>query len=373
MTKEIESVLEHFKVFGVFEHQCYHGNGLIHDTFKITTNHNGTKHYYLLQRFNNGVFKHIEQVMHNVSVVLDTLHDELIKNGKDPLVESLTIVNTIDETSYYYDADKNTFWRMFVFIHNGISYDSVDSNDIFEETGVAFGRFQQMLDGLDPSNLYETIPNFHHTQKRYESFEEAVKTDKMDRAKLVQPEINFFLNRKHYAPIVTDLMNKGLIPTRITHNDTKLDNVLINPDSGKSVCVIDLDTVMPGSLLYDFGDAIRYGANHNTEDETDLSKVNFDITLFEAFTKGFVSQVNGALTQYEKEYLAFSSILITFELGMRFLSDYLNGDLYFKTKRPNHNLDRTRVQMKLIEDMEHYFPTMKEIVIKYTENNKTAH
>jgi hypothetical protein len=130
---------------------------------------------------------------------------------------------------------------------------------------------------------------------------------------------------------------------------------------------------MPGSLLYDFGDAIRYGANHNTEDETDLSKVNFDITLFEAFTKGFVSQVNGALTQYEKEYLAFSSILITFELGMRFLSDYLNGDLYFKTKRPNHNLDRTRVQMKLIEDMEHYFPTMKEIVIKYTENNKTAH
>ena len=132
MNKEIESVLQHFKVLGVFEHQCYHGNGLIHDTFKITTNHNGTKHNYLLQKFNNGVFKHIEQVMHNVSVVLDTLHDQLIKSGKDPLVESLTIVNTKDETSYYYDADKNTYWRMFVFIHNGISYDSVDSNYVFE-------------------------------------------------------------------------------------------------------------------------------------------------------------------------------------------------------------------------------------------------
>ena len=225
-----------------------------------------------------------------------------------------------------------------------------------------------MLDGLDPSNLYETIPNFHHTHKRYESFESSVKADIMDRAKLVQPEINFFLSRKHYAPIVTDLMKNGLIPTRITHNDTKLDNVLIDPDSGKSVCVIDLDTVMPGSLLYDFGDAIRFGANHNTEDETDLSKVNFDITLFESFTKGFVSQVNGTLTQHEKEHLAFSSILITFELGMRFLGDYLYGDIYFKIKRPNHNLDRTRVQMKLIEDMEYYLPAMNKIVKKYTED-----
>lgn len=366
MNKEIESVLHNFKVFGVFEHQRYHGNGLIHDTFKITTNNNGKKYYYLLQRFNNGVFKHIDQVMHNVSVVLDTLHEELIKEDRDPLVESLTIVNTVHNTSYYFDSTQNTYWRMFIFIPDGISYDSVTSNKVFEETGAAFGKFQKRLNSLDPSNLYETIPDFHNTQKRYEDFCEAVNNDKMNRAKDIQPEINFFLKRKEYAPVVVDLMEKGLIPIRITHNDTKLDNVLIDPITGKSVCVIDLDTVMPGSLLYDFGDAIRFGANNNTEDETDLSKVNFDITLFESFTKGFVSAVNGTLTQVEKDHLAFSAILITYELGMRFLGDYLNGDVYFKCKRPNHNLDRTRTQMKLIQDMEEQLPLMKEIVRKYT-------
>jgi len=241
----------------------------------------------------------------------------------------------------------------------------VETLQHFYNAGKALGNFEELLSDFPAEKLHETIPNFHNTKIRYEVFLQVLAEDKMNRAKDVQKEIEFVLERGKETTVLVELLNSGKLPLRVTHNDTKFNNVMIDNDTGEGVCVIDLDTIMPGSALYDFGDSIRSGANPAEEDERDLSKVSMDLQLFEHFTRGFLEGTKHSLTDTEIEYLPFAAKLMTFECGIRFLSDHLNGDTYFKIHRENHNLDRARTQFKMVEDMEKKLNEMKAIVDKY--------
>ena len=250
-----------------------------------------------------------------------------------------------------------------MFVKDSISYDAVESAALFQKSGEAFGRFQHLLADFPAETLYETIPNFHNTLWRYENeFLPAVEVDKSGRAAAVQAEIQFVKDRKADTHRLSDLAAAGQLPLRVTHNDTKLNNVLFDATAGEAICVIDLDTVMPGLAHYDFGDSIRFGANTAAEDEADLSKVSLDLEYFGAYAKGFLSQAGESLTQTEIDQLAFSAQLMTFECGMRFLTDYLNGDTYFKTAYPEHNLVRARNQFALVADMERKMDQMEALI-----------
>lgn len=336
-----------------------YGNGHINDTYIAQSD---PKH--ILQRINSEVFKNPEQVMDNILGVTEHLRKKIEIAGGDPDRETLNVVKTRDGNNCY-KADDNNYFRMYKFIENAVSYDSVENPAQLFEAARAFGRFQNMLADYPADKLYETIPNFHNTKKRYADFEEAVLKDAFGRASEVTKEIEFVKARKSDCDPVVDAIADGSVPLRVTHNDTKLNNVMLDADSGEGVCVIDLDTVMPGSLLYDYGDALRFGASSGAEDEQDLDKIWFDLDLFEAFTKGFLSEVGSSLTEREKELLPFSAKLMTLECGMRFLGDYLNGDTYFKIHREKHNLDRARTQFKLVADMEEKMADMQKIVKKY--------
>jgi len=254
---------------------------------------------------------------------------------------------------------------MYNFVENAVSYDAIENPIQFYHAAKAFGRFQQMLSDFPVEILDETIPNFHNTRSRFSDFLAAVEADKVSRAVGIKSEIQFVLDREKYADVVNDAIKDGSVPVRVTHNDTKLNNVLLDVNTNEGVCVIDLDTVMPGSALYDFGDALRFGANHGAEDDKNLENVYCDLDLFEQFTKGFLEEVGESLTEKEIELLPFSAILMTYECGMRFLGDYLNGDVYFKIHYPEHNLDRARSQFKLVADMESKSDEMASIVRKY--------
>ena len=243
-------------------------------------------------------------------------------------------------------------------------YQVVEKPEHFYQSAVAFGNFQKMLAEFDATKLYEVLPNFHNTKVRYANFLTALKANKMKRADSVKSEIDFVLERQSYCSKFTDLIDSGKMPLKVTHNDTKLNNVMIDDITGKAVAVIDLDTIMPGAVGYDFGDSIRFGCNPAAEDERDLSLVNFRLNLFEEYAKGFLTTLGNSITQTEKDTLAFSAILMTYECGMRFLTDYLEGDTYFRTHREGQNLDRARTQFKLVKDMENLLPIMKGIVEK---------
>ena len=254
---------------------------------------------------------------------------------------------------------------MYNYVERSASFEMVETPEQFYESARAFGRFQKMLSDYPANELYDTIPLFHNTVKRFADFKEAVANDLAGRKANVEAEINFVLAREADAAVVVDAIANGSVPLRVTHNDTKLNNVLFDAETGKGLCVIDLDTVMPGSLLYDYGDSLRFGASTGAEDEVDLDKISFDLELFEAYTKGFIEEVGDTLTPMEIELLPFSAKLLTYECGMRFLGDYLNGDTYFKIHRENHNLDRARTQFKLVADIESKMDEMKKIVKKY--------
>ena len=275
-------------------------------------------------------------------------------------------VKTKDGEAFFKTEEGDCF-RMYRFIENSVGYDKVENPTQFYNAAKAFGKFQKLLSDYPADKLYDTIPRFHDTEKRFADFEEAVANDVAGRKASVMSEIEFALARKADASVVLDAIRAGSVPLRVTHNDTKLNNVLLDATTGEGVCVIDLDTVMPGSLLYDFGDALRFGASSGAEDETDLDKIYFDLELFEAFTKGFLEEAGDDLTPAEIELLPFSAKLLTYECGMRFLGDYLNGDTYFKIHREHHNLDRARTQFKLVADMETKFDAMREIVKKYVK------
>lgn len=336
-----------------------YGNGHINDTYIADS-----EPRYILQRINHAIFKNPDQVMSNIVGVTEFLREKIIAAGGDPERETLRVIKTVNGDNYYKTSDGNYF-RMYNYVENAVSYEMVESPEQFCQAARAFGRFQNMLADYPAEKLYDTIPFFHDTVKRFGDFEKAVADDLAGRRASVQKEIDFVLARKADAAVVLDAIAAGKVPVRVTHNDTKLNNVMLDATTGEGVCVIDLDTVMPGSLLYDYGDALRFGASSGAEDEVDLDKIYFDLELFEAFTKGFLGEVRDKLTPTEIELLPFSAKLLTYECGMRFLGDYLNGDTYFKIHREHHNLDRARTQFKLVADIETKLEDMKKIVAKY--------
>lgn len=357
---DYKALCKNFKIDGDVLSVEPYGEGHINDTYLVVT----TETKYILQRVNNTVFKKPEEVIANIAKVTDYMQKEIIKKGGDILRETLTLVKTTDDKDYFVDEEGRLF-RVYVFIDNATCYQIIENGAIFYQAARAFGQFQKTLQNFPADELFETIPNFHNTVDRYRIFKEAIEADKVDRLKDVAAEVEFALAREKDACIIVDALKNKEIPLRVTHNDTKLNNVMIDDTTKEGVCVIDLDTVMPGSMLYDFGDSIRFGASTAAEDEKDLDKVNMDLALFEEYTKGYLEELGESITEKEADLLPMSAKLMTLECGVRFLSDYLDGDNYFRIHRPEHNLDRARTQFKLVWDMEQKMDEMKKIVAKY--------
>ena len=358
-------IAERFAIEGEIGSIEAHGNGHINDTFLVTCRlAEGKTRRYILQRMNQEVFKNPKELMENVTGVTTFLQNKIRENGGDPEREALNVILLKDGGSYWQETD-NTFWRVYRFVEGADSLDVVERPEEFYESAVAFGQFQKLLADYPAESLHETIPNFHNTIDRVEKFKKAVEADVMKRAADVREEIQFVLDREADCHVLCDMLAAGEIPLRVTHNDTKLNNIMLDHETRKGICVIDLDTVMPGSALYDYGDSIRFGANTGAEDEKDLSKISCDLELFALYTKGFIEGCGGSLTEKEIRLLPMGAKLMTLECGMRFLTDYLEGDHYFKIHRPEHNLDRCRTQFAMVKDMEDKWDKMQEIVEQY--------
>lgn len=360
---KIENVISHFNIDGEFVDYREFGSGHINRTYiALFINPDGSRQKYIVQKINNSIFTDVDSLMNNIFSVTSYLRNIIKQNNGDADRETLHYLKTRDGDKYYVDEDGN-YYRAYVFVKDSISYDSVDSPEIFKSSGVAFGRFQKMLKDFDADSLAETIPNFHNTKWRFENeFLPAVEKNLSGRKDTCLDEIEFVNARKKDTSVLVDLIAENKLPLRVTHNDTKLNNVMFDEHTNECVCVIDLDTVMPGLALYDFGDSIRFGASSAAEDETDLDKVYMDLDYYQAYAEGFLSEAGSAFNDCEIENLAFSAKLMTFECGMRFLTDYLNGDTYFRTDYPTHNLDRARNQFKLVYDMENKMDEMKNII-----------
>jgi len=333
-----------------------HGNGHINDTYLVTCRVPGASVRYVLQHINRNVFRDPSAVMQNIERVTAHLAAQLA-GEPDRARRALGLIPTRDGRNWYEDENGET-WRAYQYIENARSYEAVTSTEQAIQAARAFGRFQHQLANLPPPRLREPIPDFHHTPKRFAALQKAVAADVKNRARLAQSEIEFCLAREPIA----DVLLKANLPERITHNDTKFNNVLLDDATGESICVIDLDTVMPGVALFDFGDMVRTTTSPADEDEQDLSKVTMQFPMFEALVRGYVEAAGQFLTAPELQFLAFSGKLITYELGMRFLADYIAGDTYFKIHREGHNLDRARTQFKLIESIESQEEKMNRLV-----------
>ena len=343
-----------------------YGQGHINDTFCVICQpQEGDAVRYILQGLSLAAFPHPDELMENFIGITSYLRDKVIAAGGDPLRETLSLVKTRDGKDYYTDSTGKV-WRLTPFIENTDCFQSA-TPELFEASARAFGNFQYMLQGYPAETLHEAIVNFHNTEDRFAKFEAALAADKHDRAKDIAAEIQFVLDRKADCSVALQALRDGKLPLRVTHNDTKLNNILIDRATGEGICVIDLDTTMPGLSINDFGDSIRFGANHSKEDEKDLSKVNFDIELYEAYTRGFLEGAKGSLTPAELEYLPWGARLMTLECGIRFLTDYLDGDHYFRIHYADQNLDRCRTQFKLVKDMEEQFAEMAAVVAKYAK------
>jgi Phosphotransferase enzyme family len=352
----IRAVSQQFRIYGDFLSAEPHGNGHINDTYCVVFDQGGARVRYIFQRINLNIFKHPVALMENIGRVTAHLGEKSIME-QDRGRRVLTLILTRDGHSSHCDTRGN-YWRVYLFIEGARTFDAVESPRQAFEAAKAFGRFQKLLEDLPAPRLHETIPDFHHTRKRVAALEVAIEADTVNRAKGAKPEIEFAL--KHKA-IAARLLDAGL-PERVTHNDTKFNNVMLDDATGEGVCVVDLDTVMPGLALYDFGDMVRTTTSPAKEDERDLSRVTMQFPMFEALVRGYLVSASGFLTPAEKRLLAFSGRLITFEIGVRFLTDFLAGDHYFKVHRENHNLDRCRTQFKLVESIEQQEERMNKLV-----------
>lgn len=366
MNPDFKDIVRKFQFEGDFLSASAYGTGHIHDTYAPLFQVDGDIRRYILQRINKHVFRDPEGVMSNVQAVTAHLRRKIIAAGGDPQRETLNLIPTLDGNCYY-RTDEGDYWRSFSFIEGARTFDAVENLDHVYNTAKAFGNFQNMLSDFPSEKLVETIPNFHHTGMRYQAFLTAVESDVENRTRFCHPEIEFVTQRAAETSILIDMLARGDLPERVAHNDTKFNNVMIDDQTGEGICIIDLDTVMPGLSLYDFGDAIRFMANTAAEDEADLSKVNFDLEVYRGYTRGYLDAAVEILTPREIEQLPFSAILMTLECGMRFLTDHLQGDTYFKIHRQNHNLERCRTQFKLVSDMEEQFDLMTEIIEIYCQ------
>lgn len=362
MTEKLKKLYESFSADGSFLNAEPFGSGHIHETWLIRTAGTGEDDY-ILQKINNIVFKNITALQENIERVTRHLRKKIsLIPGSDIKRECLQMIPAKDGKSWVTDRQGNN-WRLFVFIADHRSYDIVDSPEKAREGGKAIGRFQALLSDLPGKPLHETIPSFHDVEKRIDTFIKTLKADPEGRARDTLKETGFILKRADEMRIIHKLGREGKIPVRITHNDTKFNNILFD-ENGRSLCIIDLDTVMPGYFHSDFGDAIRTGANVAAEDEEDLSKIRMDINLFGAYAEGYLSETRDTLNDIEKEYLAFAPLVMTFEQAMRFLTDHIDGDKYYRIHFRNHNLQRTRAQIRLLESMEEQYGKMKAIIEK---------
>ncbi len=344
---DFKQVAKLFKIEGEVISAEKYGGGHINHTYLVTTD----KKRYILQQMNDNVFPNLDGLMKNVVYVTEYLQ----KLG----VETMRVVPTLDGKSY---IKGEVSYRMYDFIEDTVTYQTVTDANVFKNSGKAFGEFQNYLSNFDASVLCEVIPHFHDTPKRFKDFTVALEKNAFDRAKDCKPEIDFILSHKDTYSKITDGLKDGSVPLRVTHNDTKLNNILMDAKTDCARAVIDLDTIMPGSMLYDFGDSIRFGASTALEDEKDLDKVSFSLELFKAYAEGFCGALKDSITEKEKELLPYSAYLMTIECGMRFLTDYLSGDTYFATKYEGHNLVRCRTQIKLASEMEASFDKMAKVI-----------
>ena len=360
--KHLADVLSSFGLDSTIESTERFGFGHINDTFLIRTHGSqDTSAAFIIQRISGEAFKNPAQLMSNVVGVSEYLGRMVEERGGDRHREAMEFLRTRSGDTYYTDSE-GCAWRAYRFIDGVRCYETADTPELFAASGRAFGRFQRLLGGYDASTLFETIPHFHDTEDRLLKFKAAVAADVMGRAKDCAEEIAFVLSREADCSVAMDALRRGILPLRVTHNDTKLNNVLIDETTGEGVCVIDLDTVMPGLAINDFGDSIRFGANHCAEDEKDLSKMFIDLTLYEAYARAYIEGAGGSLTADEIRYMPWGAKLMTLECGMRFLTDHLSGDTYFHVQRENQNLDRCRTQFKLVSDMEVHWDEMNAII-----------
>ena len=340
------------------------GTGHINDTYRSTFETPSGAARYIHQRINHGVFTEPEKLMDNVRRVTAHLRHKVLDEGGDPAREALSLVPARDG-SCYHRTDDGEYWRTYLFIEGARTYDVVEDPEHVYAASKAFGMFQTRLADLPGERLHETIARFHDTGRRFTDFAAALEADACNRAKDVREEIDFVLQREEDTRRLIEMLATGRIPERVTHNDTKLNNVMIDDATGEGICVIDLDTVMPGATAYDFGDSVRVGASTAAEDERDVSKVAMDLALFEQLARGYLDATRGVLTPLEVSVMPLGAKLMTFECGMRFLADHLSGDVYYKIHRPGHNLDRARTQFKMVRDMEEKTERMDAIVAKW--------
>jgi len=362
---ELRAVAAKFQIEGEFVEAEPWGNGHINETYESVFRTAEGRRRFIHQRINESIFKDVAGLMDNIERVTKHLGAKVAAAGGDPERNALALVSTLDGRSWCRD-DGGGPWRTYVFVEDAKSYDTVEDLKHVENASRAFGQFQEQMADIPGPRLTETIPNFHHSRKRFENFQGSLERDETGRAASVKEETDFVLSREGDCSKLVDLLGVGELPERVTHNDTKLNNVMLDPDTGDAVCVIDLDTCMPGLTAYDFGDSVRIGASTAAEDEQDLSKVSMSLDMFERIARGYLDSAGQFLTPKEVEVLAFSARLLTLECGMRFLADHLDGDIYFRIHRENHNLDRARTQFKMVADMEQMSEQMEEIVRRYT-------
>ena len=342
------------------------GEGHINETYAVYMPGPDGKEVplYVLQRININVFKNPDQVMDNIFGVTEYLRNIIRQEGGDLDRETLSYIKTKDGESYFED-DNGQPWRCLHYVSNSVCYQQVERPEQFYQSALSFGHFLKQLGEYPAESLYETIPQFHDTRKRFRDFVEAERKDVKNRARVCRSEIDFVLAREKDCGTLMEQLEDGVLPLRVTHNDTKLNNILFDKDTEEGLCIIDLDTIMPGLAANDFGDSIRFGASTAEEDEQDLEKVHFDIDLYEIYVKGYLEMAKEVLTPAEIESLPWGARLMTLECGMRFLADFLQGDVYFKTAYPEHNLVRARTQFRLVKEMEEQFDKMKDVLKKY--------
>lgn len=359
---DLLKIYSQFNCTGTYLSGDLFGSGHIHDTFHIVTAESECDDY-ILQRINSNIFKDVPALQENIFRVTSHIQQKLSGlEGSNIKRECLTPVTLKNSNQTWYGDEDANYWRIFIFITDHKSFEIVSSPWQAFEGGKAIGRFQALLADLPGKPLHETIPFFHNIAKRLDTFHKTLNADPAGRAASVKNEINEIVRREEVMKTIIRLGDKGLIPLRITHNDTKFNNIIFDLND-KALCVIDLDTVMPGYVHYDFGDAVRTAACTAEEDEEDLDRVSMDIEIFSSFASGYLSETRDTLNSTEKEYLALAPALLTYTMATRFLTDYLDGDNYYKIKHPQHNLQRVRAQLKLIRSMEDQYPEMQKIII----------